>query len=84
LAIRIDVETEGTTRVLHIAGRLEAEAISELEALARDAAGDVLLDLTTLDEADEQGLAALRRLEAGGARLRGVQPYLALRLRAGR
>ena len=83
LTFRIDVETEGKTRVIRIAGRLDAEGVSELDALARDAEGQVVLDVTSLDGVTEEGLAALRRLEAGGASLRGVPPYLTLRLREG-
>jgi hypothetical protein len=70
--------------VLHIAGRLEAAGVSELDTLARDTTGPVLLDVMNLDGADEEGLTALRRLQAEGASLRGIQPYLALRLREGR
>ena len=84
LTFRIDSETEGTTRVIRIAGRLDTEGGSELEVLARGAEGQVVLDVASLDGVTEEGLAALRRLEAGGASLRGVQPYLALRLREGR
>ena len=83
LPFRINVEIEGTTRVLCIAGRLDAEAVSELEVSARDAGGQVFLDVTSLDVVGEEGIAALRRLEAGGATLRGVGPYLALLLHEG-
>ena len=83
MAIRIDAETGGTTTVLHIAGRLETGGASELEALVREAEGRVLLDLSSLDDADPTGLATLRRLEAAGVTLRGVTPYLALRLARG-
>ena len=83
MAFRINVEIEGTTRVLRIAGRLDAEAVSELEVVARDAEGQIVLDVSSLDGAAEEGIAALRRLEAGGASLRGVPPYLALRLHEG-
>jgi hypothetical protein len=59
-------------------GRLGAEEVPELERSAE--AGVRALDLADLLSADEEGLAALRRLRDRGIRIRNASHYLAILL----
>ena len=75
-----------TVRITHasntvrIEGRLEGEVLAELDRVCRAVPGDLVLDLSALLSADERGLAALRALAAGGARMIGASPYIQLLL----
>ena len=76
-----------TVRITHafntvrIEGRLEGEAVAELDRVCRAVSGGLVLDLSALLSADESGLAALRALLAGGARVIGASPYVQLLLK---
>ena len=76
-----------TVRITHasntvrIEGCLEDEAVAEFDRVCREASGDLVLDLSALLSADESGLAALRALMAGGARVTGASPYIQLLLK---
>jgi hypothetical protein len=65
-------------RTLRLAGRLGAAEAAELERCAE--AGVRALDLEDLLSADEEGLAALRRLRARGIEMRNPSRYLAILL----
>ena len=63
-----------------VAGRLEPSCLEELQKLCRSIEGPFTLDLSSLLSADAEGLAVLRELEAQGAELRGVSPFIRLLL----
>lgn len=64
--------------VLRLAGRLAAAEVPELERSA--VAGLRALDLSDLLSADEEGIAALRRLRRRGVELRNASRYFEILL----
>lgn len=77
---RLDVSREGGHAVVRIQGRLGGVAVRELERVCRDASAPLVLDLTHLMNADDCGVATVRRLVVDGAQVKGVSPYLSLLL----
>lgn len=78
LTLRITPISTDPPGTLRLEGRLRSEEVSELERSAE--AGVRVLDLEDLVSADEQGLAALRRLRARGVEIRNASHYLAMLL----
>ena len=77
MAIRITPVGEG---VLKVDGQLSGEEAGLLVDACEAMAGHVVLDLTDLQFADRQGVRMLRQLQARGATLTGLSPYLDLLL----
>ena len=77
---RVDVSPEGGRAVVRIHGRLAGAAVPELERVCRDASAPLVLDVTHLMNADDCGVATIRRLVVDGARVTGMSPYLSLLL----
>lgn len=61
-------------------GRLDGEAVAELERVVAELSGPVVLDLTNLRSADEAGLGGLRALLARAVAVTGASPYFRLLL----
>ncbi|MCU0835854.1 MAG: hypothetical protein MUC77_15705 [Chromatiaceae bacterium] len=80
MTFRITRLDDSQRAVVKIDGQLEVESLAELLLACGDPSSGPTLDLGGLRQADEAALALLRRLAAGGARLVGCPPYLALRL----
>jgi len=80
VTVRITVIEEQHSRLIQLAGRLTSEELCELEEAIGDERGSACLELSELRSADEDGLAALRRLRVEGVELRGVPPHLAWRI----
>jgi len=78
LTLRITPVPSAFVGTLRLEGRLRAEEVPELEMSAE--AGVQALDLEDLQSADEEGLAALRRLRDRGVEIRNPSHYLAMRL----
>lgn len=78
LTLRITPVPTGDPGILRLEGRLRAEEVPELERSAE--AGVQALDLEDLQSADEEGLAAIRRLRDRGVEIRNPSHYLAMRL----
>jgi hypothetical protein len=78
LTLRITPFPTDDPETLRLAGRLRAEEVPELERSAE--AGLRALDLRELLSADEEGLAAIRRLRDRGVEIRNASRYLAMRL----
>ena len=78
MAVRITTRHEADRQIIRIDGRLTAEGVSALEKVVDTAVASVWIELHDLRSADECGLAAIRRLQATGARLVDVPPYLQL------
>ena len=78
MTLRITPVPSDVQGTLRLEGRLRAEEVPELERSAE--AGVRALDLEDLLSADEEGLAAIRRLRDRGVELRNPSHYLALRL----
>ena len=75
LRITLPNDDEATLR---LEGSLRAVEVPELERAV--AAGVRAVDLENLLSADEEGVAALRRLRAGGIEIRNPSHYLAILL----
>ena len=78
MTLRITPVPSDERGALRLEGRLRGEEVAELERSA--AAGVRALDLEDLVSADEEGLAALRRLRDRGLEIRNPSRYLAMRL----
>jgi hypothetical protein len=78
LTLRITDAPHEDRPALRLEGRLCAEEVEELERSVE--AGVRALDLTYLMSADEEGLAALRRLRDRGIEIRNPSHSLAMRL----
>jgi ABC-type transporter Mla MlaB component len=78
VTLRITPNPNDHPGTLRLEGRLRSEEVPELERSTES--GIRVLDLEDLVSADEQGLAALRRLRARGLEIRNASHYLAMLL----
>jgi len=78
VTLRITAVPGEDQQTLRLEGRLGAGEVPELERSAEALVG--ALDLKNLLSADEEGLAALRRLRDRGIEIRNASCYLAMRL----
>jgi anti-anti-sigma regulatory factor len=84
MTIRILLEQDGSTSVLHVIGWLEGEEAEELLRVTHRARPTSVLDLSELRAADARGIDALRVLAEEGIAFEGVQPIVALALEKSR
>lgn len=80
MTVRIDTTAEGSKAVVSVAGRLEGPGVRELLRTCRSIAGEFVLDLAGLRSADPGGIEAIQKAVSGGAKLRGVSPFIRLLL----
>lgn len=80
IPLRVSVTRSAGSTIVKVDGRLTATNLHDLETLVRAVAGPAVIDLSNLVSADDAGVATLRSLAGGGARLVGVTPYVALLL----
>ena len=78
MTLRITPVPSDDPGILRLEGRLRAEEVPVLESSAGD--GVRALDLEDLMSADEEGLAAIRRLRDRGIEIRNPSHYLAMLL----
>ncbi len=78
MEIRIDIESEGTDVVLHVAGRLTGPAIGQLSEACEPMKGRFVLDLSKLKFADDAGAETIRSLRERGADIRGASTFIRL------
>jgi anti-anti-sigma regulatory factor len=78
MEIRIDIETEGATVILHVAGRLAGDAITQLTDVCVPMDGHFVLDLSKLMFADDAGAEAIRTLRERGVDIRGASSFIKL------
>lgn len=75
----IGIVTEGTRRLVRLAGRLSAAQVPEL-LTACAPASHFDLDLSELVSADAAGIEAIQRIRAQGAVLIGTPGYIQMKL----
>ena len=80
MTVRIDTTSEGLKTIVSVAGRLEGPGIGELLSTCQSVDGGFVLDLTGVRSAEPEGIEAIRKLVRGGAKLRGVSPFIRLLL----
>ena len=61
-------------------GRLLSADADELMRACEECSGSVVIDLSDLSFADDEGAMVLKKLRASGARLVGTRPYVAMLL----
>jgi ABC-type transporter Mla MlaB component len=76
MTLRITPVPYADSGTLRLEGRLRSEEVPELERSAE--AGVKALDLEDLQSADQEGLAAIRRLRDRGVEIRNPSHYLAM------
>lgn len=76
---RIDSD-DGT--LLRIDGRLDEEALGELEQACEGARLPLTLNLEGMLSLDDRAVETLQRLQAAGANVVNASPYIALRLKS--
>jgi hypothetical protein len=80
MTVRIETTSEDLKTIVSIAGRLGGSGVHELLRTCRSVEGGFVLDLAGLRSADPEGIEAIRKLVRGGAKLRGVSPFIRLLL----
>lgn len=80
VALRISEVAEAAGTTLKVDGRLAGSASRELARAAASCTGTVIVDLSGLVFADEDGVSVLKELQALGAHLRNVPQYVVLLL----
>ena len=78
MTLRIQKSDERNRVVLTLAGRIQAEQVSELQALLASVADHhpVILDLKDVKLADLEAVRFLARSEAAGAKLRNCSAFI--------
>jgi hypothetical protein len=78
VTLRIDISAECDRVVFTLTGRIQAEQISELQALVKSDLQDhrLVLDLKEVKLVDRDAVRFLGDIEAQGARLRNCSPFV--------
>lgn len=72
---------DGAPATLKLDGWLTGRSVLDLQAACAALEGSLVIDLTDLRFADEDGVSLLRRLRLNGARLVGAGLFMAAALR---
>lgn len=83
MEIRIDHIRSGPTTIIYIAGRLTKTSIVQLNKSCDSVEKPLVIDISSLLFADEEGIDAIRAILARGAAVRGASPFLTLLLEDG-
>ena len=73
---RITTVHDDSAWTIRVEGRLDADAVPDLQAEVKLASGPLRMDLSGLISADAEGIKELRALSAKGAELRGGSAYI--------
>ena len=78
MTLRIDISDERDRVVFTLAGRIQAEQVSELQTLMKSDLGDhsLVLDLKEVKLVDRDAVRFLGKIEAQGARLRNCSAFV--------
>ena len=77
---RIDYIPNGLKTIVRIAGRLSNTAVAHLEKACNPLEKPVVIDLSNLLFADDDGINAIRAIAEKGAQVRGASPFVQLLL----
>lgn len=80
--IRIVTEKGESGWIVHVQGHLKGEDVPALEEECRTIGNISRLNLEELRGLDEAGIAAVRKLTAGGVLVVGASPYIRMRLKS--
>ena len=80
MGIRIDIISEGSQTVVHVAGRLSGAAVARLRKECDPIKGAFVLDLSNVLFADAAGIDVIRTLGGKGVEVRGASPFVQLLL----
>ena len=81
--IRFASSDSGSSTVISVAGRLEADHLAELGSHCASARHNVVFDLAQLQSADEASIRWLCDHIEQGCQVTGASPYIKLRLERG-
>lgn len=78
MTLRIDISDERERVVFTLTGRIQAEQLSELQALVHSELPNhnLVLDLTEVKLVDRDAVRFLAQIEAQGARLRNCSAFI--------
>ena len=78
MAFRIETAARGRFSVLTLSGRIEAQAIAELERLLELQTDhrDIVVDLKDVSLVDREAMRFFARCEADGVKLENCTPYI--------
>ena len=78
MTLRIDISDERDRVVFTLTGRIQAEQVSELQALVKSDFPDhsLVLDLKEVKLVDRDAVRFLAEVEGGGARLRNCSAFV--------
>ncbi len=79
--VRITTKNTGSVTVVRVDGRLHKRGVAELEKVCRSIEGPLCLDLANLQSVDADGARSIANIEAGGAAITGVSPYIEILLK---
>ena len=79
--IRITTRLTGSLSTIKVDGRLLSGDTAELVRACQGSCGTLVIDLSDLSFADDEGVSVLKDLRAQGATLRGARLYVATLLR---
>ena len=78
--LRIDHIHADQQNVIHIAGHLCGRAVAQLKAACKSIEGPLVVDLSSLLYADDEGIVAIRAIIDKGATIQGASPFIELLL----
>ena len=78
MAFRIETAARGRLTVFALSGRIENEAVKELNKLfeGQTGRGDIVLDLKDVVVIDREAMRFFARCEADGVQLENCTPYI--------
>lgn len=76
MTVRITTSKDDKATTIRVEGRLDTEALPDLQREVKLAGAPLRLDLSGLISADAAGIQQLRALSAKGAELRGASAYI--------
>ncbi len=78
--IRIDIDADGTQTMIRIAGRFTSAAVAPLKEACDPFEVPIVIDLSSLFFADDNGINAITALADQGAQISGASPFVQLLL----